>query len=942
MSTHEAADAYLTIAPEYSKSLGGLQWAYRYDAIEWEDGTTLALSEELTSFLEGLFSRLTGTPFVFALHIFQLMKGETPLLVQDEFGRLNRAFESAKGSVNLARNAGVLTGELCVDLPRAAAAPDWASIVSALERRRTQGSRHRPGLAEEPPLSPAEFSWRIADRLRQWTDESLLHWLKFGSGPSTAGPKLADPLDRLAARIKQLQSLARSRPRLAGALALAPLVDAALTLPPRRRPPDSLPQGGYHDVTTRGEPERLLPGQFALDPDEFVRRFASHELLYFKREEPHAPDRPRRWIVLDQGVRTWGTVRLGLAAATFALLAKDPKRAGPVHLALTSSSDCDLLTTDLEQLADRLEASDLSPRPFECLSRVVEDASKIAEPRDVILLTHTRTAAEPDLARLAHKLRPIDRLFSLSVDESGRAELAEWTARGPKLIRKFRVDLSVAEAAQVKSKTPQMRISTHFGAWSGDVEPIPFPFRPGILSELVVGGFDASGDWAVVCGREGMPHLIEDGVDGAPEVLPRAFRDHQVLRNVDAVLGVMGGVVVCGRIPSPKPMPGSTVTFTSLMAGTPAAFASGTDPDLCFAVAHYDIGARTVRLHVLDSAAAIGRWFAYPDLHCVVVQHGAAPHGISVDLATGAMVAHDGPRVSESSRAVIAWKRATLGESATRKLRIATTWTDPRVPSPTLILLGNSIEVRGVDPPWIRFEPTDEGKPRLGGVSIRDAELTADILKLDVTRNGRAATLLFRGPEGEFIREYSRTSSAVLSCLSRDGRRLLHGIGSRAARIGEIGGIARTTVSQSKLHSNSELRLYDPFALVFRVGNWEHTFRVVDGKLTREQGAAGTSGRIRENRLGAWLPYDSARFPVRQTFRCGGVLAVLDRLGQAVLLTENALDLVACFVVRRYEAAAWLPDGTVWGCPSILGREATPDAETLIGRAILNAIGGHR
>ena len=70
-------------------------------------------------------------------------------------------------------------------------------------------------------------------------------------------------------------------------------------------------------MTTRGHPEQILPSQFALDDLEFVRRHSEHELLYFRREEPHHGERPERLVVLDQGVRTWGSVRLALEATKY-------------------------------------------------------------------------------------------------------------------------------------------------------------------------------------------------------------------------------------------------------------------------------------------------------------------------------------------------------------------------------------------------------------------------------------------------------------------------------------------------------------------------------------------------------------------------------------------------------------------------------------------------
>ena len=48
--------------------------------------------------------------------------------------------------------------------------------------------------------------------------------------------------------------------------------------------------------------------QFALEPMEFLRRLAEHEMLYFRREEPHERVSEDLVVLLDQGVRTWGPV----------------------------------------------------------------------------------------------------------------------------------------------------------------------------------------------------------------------------------------------------------------------------------------------------------------------------------------------------------------------------------------------------------------------------------------------------------------------------------------------------------------------------------------------------------------------------------------------------------------------------------------------------------
>src|SRR5262249_56649619 len=111
----------------------------------------------------------------------------------------------------------------------------------------------------------------------------------------------------------------RARRRLAGARRSVARLAGALPLPRRRLDHHELPLGGYADVTTKGHVDQLLPSQFALDEWDFFRRFAERELLYFRREEPHAPVRQQLVVLLDQGVRTWGGVRLVLAAAVMAL-----------------------------------------------------------------------------------------------------------------------------------------------------------------------------------------------------------------------------------------------------------------------------------------------------------------------------------------------------------------------------------------------------------------------------------------------------------------------------------------------------------------------------------------------------------------------------------------------------------------------------------------------
>jgi hypothetical protein len=228
---------------------------------------------------------------------------------------------------------------------------------------------------EALPYKPEVFAQRVRKALAAYTEAEIRHWFRHGRGPiKTAGEELARELEAVKPRTLAgvLAALAQ-RQRLAGAIPLVAQMVSALALPPRRLDQNELPLGGYADVTTHGQPEHLLPSQFAIDELEFVRRFASRELLYFRREEPHAQLREELVLLLDQGVRTWGDVRLVLSAAVFALGKRAVRSDVPLKLATTSNGGklVDPLTTADEALGELVEASDLSLHPGEALEAVL-------------------------------------------------------------------------------------------------------------------------------------------------------------------------------------------------------------------------------------------------------------------------------------------------------------------------------------------------------------------------------------------------------------------------------------------------------------------------------------------------------------------------------------------------------------------------------------------
>ena len=405
--------------------------------------------------------------------------------------------------------------------------------------------------AEQPALEPPEFQARVVSELDKLSDEVVRHWLKHGRGPiETIDERLAPfPPRGLVGSLSEVER----RPRLAGVTRVIGRLEGAPSLPPRRLDRSELQTDGYSDLTTRGSPEQILPIQFALESEEFLRRFAERELLYFHRETPRPPAVEEMVLLLDQGVRTWGDVRLVLAGAAMALARQAEKRQSPIKLMTTGNGGepLDPARLDCEALAELLEASDLSPHPGPMLARLLSWTEACAC-RDVVLLTHPRSLAEPEVAAAARQIAdaPDTRLFAVSVDSGGEVELTELRSGWPVKLGRSRIDLGTL-AEPSRHATPVARL-VHPRPWDGDLEPIPFPFQCGILDRIsnLHGDlcrhidFDEAGKRILVAGRHGL--LFSSGIEGN-EILPRPIIDGEVMRPVRTVIGVAGGFVLVGN-----------------------------------------------------------------------------------------------------------------------------------------------------------------------------------------------------------------------------------------------------------------------------------------------------------------------------------------------------------------------------------------------------------
>ena len=382
-------DDYLCIPKDYfqwlafqsskARKLTTLTWSSSGEALDYADGQMFAFGAEIAIFIEGFATGRALIPFVHLLHFLHLLDpgSRAP---SDDLAQLSYAFVKTG---RLFRNAGAFAAHLCAGVSSCDERVDVEALCRQLSSpplmveawaRQTMLRRKRPAVC--PPLGPEKYETKLREALKALSYQEVEHWFRHGRGSVEEAAK--EIARELAARPRSLSralaALAR-RKRLAGAVSLVGHLEGALSLPPRRLEHQPVAVGGYADVTTRGHPEHLLPHQFALDGMEFLRRFAEREMLYFRREEPHAPASEELVVLLDQGVRTWGDVRLVLSAAVLALGKMAVRKKLSFRFAATSARGrvIDPLQEDDETIGEMLEASDLTAEPGLALERVLED-----------------------------------------------------------------------------------------------------------------------------------------------------------------------------------------------------------------------------------------------------------------------------------------------------------------------------------------------------------------------------------------------------------------------------------------------------------------------------------------------------------------------------------------------------------------------------------------
>ncbi len=470
------------------------KWSADYEAIEWADGRTLAMWPEVHAVLDHLDSESGVPPLGSVLLLLAACRDEW--VEQRPFNHIviRPILDVPQGDAILPEVAEVLITGLDVihGLPKEFRSSLSAKchLVSALfeggphslPRKESAQVMHDLsvtgiGLSKDrpPPQMPRKPRFLRDIRalkvgLARHNAASLESLLRTGlDNPDLREPELPQqPLEPGEPRLL-LDRLIACGGESGAAAAVAKRAIAMMNFPGSFGTPLDLPVGGIADITNRGTVDRLLPGELAWDDLVLAARLVHNEALYFRREIPPMNVAVSHTVLLDRGLRLWGTGRvfsLGVALG----LRHHPALGGPGE-----TFECAAATTggfEYVELAtpagvrSALETLVPLPAPDDFLrawwnaAMIVDDA---AVP-DLSFITAAEHLDEPATRGLLGEIAgwihgKAGRFRVLSLERTGELELQAWSPGGNRTLFRGQIDLDEIlkppqEAAPAAKPTP--------------------------------------------------------------------------------------------------------------------------------------------------------------------------------------------------------------------------------------------------------------------------------------------------------------------------------------------------------------------------------------------------------------------------------------------------------------------------------------------------------
>ena len=469
------------------------EWDLEERSVHWLTGTTIAFPQELATVLERFLVRGFPRFDCLLLVMAALRDSWSPFNTNLEYDKLQLdCFKLASLSdrealqlIHQLDRLNALPRELRLSLPiktvicdmvlesleyRCADA-DMESVLSGLRTRREDIPSQE---ILSIPLEEAEL-WRI-DLLALTVGLERINEERLRSRLATGVDEPVHPIlglvdesfsDALEAR-ELIETLLLDR-EFSSLGRLAKDLLAALYRPARLVPDNSLQMEGYSDITNRGSIDRLLLSELANDNDILAVRVANGEALYMRREVPPKSESFERCILIDCGIRSWGTPRVYSAAIALALTASAPSESKVNCWHAMNGSLERSFFVDQSGLTEHMGVLDTELHPGAVLDAWYEQIGMLQSNIEAFLIL-SRDAWEDTGLRDALRASKIVSCTAAVLDRFGELELIAYSRSGCSTVKKVFLNLqatedkSIQEPAQliVNDKLPRIFQSNPF------------------------------------------------------------------------------------------------------------------------------------------------------------------------------------------------------------------------------------------------------------------------------------------------------------------------------------------------------------------------------------------------------------------------------------------------------------------------------------------------
>ena len=411
-------------------------WDAACEVIVWKDGTTLLFREELAQIVERLMpAKVPPAGLLFLL--LAAAKGKIPPTHWsdgDKAESLHFLTMLAQLPQNLLSGVPAKTHLIEYFTGGLPGIPPHQAAAVLADLREGLPLLHLLRESSGPPMLGLYLRW-LNPALCSMDIDALRHRLEtgFDAAPGPAG------LEPIAAQVAQLLGELKQDAEFAGLVQLVRDLMAALSLPHALAAPDLNALGGLSDISNRGPLHRLLTSELAHDHDVLAMRLALNEALYLKNEPPAAAPLSELVILLDAGIRLWGTPRIFATAAALALLAKVPKRQAARTFRAQPGGAVAADLTRKAELTKHLGALELNDHPAAALEQLAH-AQDAEQAIDLVVITHERTLTDSTF-RLPTALPEDTHIYLVGVNREGDIAMFLATPQGLRPLKQAKLDL---------------------------------------------------------------------------------------------------------------------------------------------------------------------------------------------------------------------------------------------------------------------------------------------------------------------------------------------------------------------------------------------------------------------------------------------------------------------------------------------------------------------